>query len=88
MSLEKLRHKINGHECSTSDEMNFLRDVLREIDSAIESHNALASENAALRTELDRGKKRLAQEIEWGHRNCTAENCTSSGVDCPAGKGE
>lgn len=27
---------------------------------------------------------RLDDEIKWGHRHCTPENCVSSGVDCPA----
>ena len=26
---------------------------------------------------------RLAEEIKWGHRDCTHDNCESSGTDCP-----
>ena len=29
-------------------------------------------------------ESRLAEEIKWGHRNCTNGNCESSGTDCPA----
>jgi len=29
-------------------------------------------------------ESRLAEEIKWGHRNCTHDNCESSGTDCPA----
>ena len=28
---------------------------------------------------------RLAEEIDCGHKYCTADNCKSSGTDCPAG---
>ena len=27
---------------------------------------------------------RLEEEIKWGHRSCTAEDCKTSGTDCPA----
>jgi hypothetical protein len=29
-------------------------------------------------------ENRLAEEIKWGHRNCTHDDCKSSGSDCPA----
>ena len=32
-------------------------------------------------------RRRLVKEIYWGHRRCTAENCDSSGADCPASDG-
>ena len=32
-------------------------------------------------------ESRLAEEIKWGHRNCTHDNCESSGTDCPANAG-
>ena len=28
--------------------------------------------------------QRLDEEIKWGHRECTHDNCKSSGTDCPA----
>ena len=37
-----------------------------------------------LRKELDYTKKRLREEVKWGHRKCTLGNCVSSGTDCPA----
>ena len=29
-------------------------------------------------------ERRLAEEIKYGHAQCTMDNCASSGVDCPA----
>jgi hypothetical protein len=29
-------------------------------------------------------ERRLKEEIKWGHRQCTHDNCESSGTDCPA----
>lgn len=34
--------------------------------------------------EVSRLRKRLAEEIHWGHLGCTPKNCTSSGIECPA----
>ena len=28
--------------------------------------------------------QRLDEEIKWGHRECTHDDCKSSGTDCPA----
>jgi hypothetical protein len=28
--------------------------------------------------------QRLDEEIKWGHRKCTRDDCKSSGTDCPA----
>jgi hypothetical protein len=44
----------------------------------------LVAENARLEREIERLNLRLAQEIKWGHQDCTADNCNSSGIDCPA----
>ena len=29
-------------------------------------------------------RRRLDEEIKWGHRECTHDACKSSGTDCPA----
>jgi hypothetical protein len=29
-------------------------------------------------------RRRLEEEIKWGHRECTIDACRSSGTDCPA----
>jgi hypothetical protein len=29
-------------------------------------------------------ESRLAEEIKWGHLECTPDNCMSSGTDCPS----
>jgi hypothetical protein len=34
--------------------------------------------------ELELAGRRLAEEMKWGHRFCTPDNCVSSGTDCPA----
>ena len=31
--------------------------------------------------------QRLDEEIKWGHRECTHDDCKSSGTDCPANNG-
>ena len=28
--------------------------------------------------------QRLDEEVKWGHRKCTHDDCKSSGTDCPA----
>jgi hypothetical protein len=46
------------------------------------------AETAALKRQVEVMAKRLSQEITWGHRNCTPDNCVSSGIDCPANEAE
>jgi hypothetical protein len=31
-------------------------------------------------------ERRLTEEIKWGHRLCTGDDCKSSGNDCPHNK--
>jgi len=44
----------------------------------------LEAKLADMTAELAIAKQRLAEEIKWGHRFCTPDNCVSSGTDCPA----
>ena len=39
---------------------------------------------AAMTAAKELAERRLAEEITWGHRFCTPDNCVSSGTDCPA----
>jgi len=55
------------------------------------AHQALANaltvageSNSELTARVQLAERRLAEEIKWGHRCCTADNCASSGTDCPA----
>jgi hypothetical protein len=52
----------------------------------IERITTLERELAAMTARVQLAERRLAEEIKWGHRCCTPDNCVSSGTDCPARK--
>ena len=61
----------------------------KEDETGMSYHNGhygscLMCEVEELLAEVVRLTKRLNEEIKWGHRNCTRDNCLSSGTDCPA----
>lgn len=50
----------------------------------VRAHNDARARIAELTARVAELEARLAEEIKWGHRNCTGDNCRSSGTDCPA----
>ena len=80
----------NAGLCEKVANLNQAKDVVRvgELSSlyinAAEKNHFLGADLRAAHREIEELKRRLEEEVRWGHKDCTAENCVSSGIDCPA----
>lgn len=72
---ERLKAELSKHQTS---EFHPDWSLLNAAQDSIKEANA----------EIAKLRRRLAEEIKWGHRECTHDNCNSSGTDCPANREE
>jgi hypothetical protein len=54
---------------------------LAELEAEVK---VLEEQNLNYYLKINELELRLAEEVKWGHRNCSRDNCLSSGTDCPA----
>ena len=74
-------------DCWTDDDTHPDHDGGSPRDWIQNAANAVAAQLAFANAENARLREALAIERKWAHENCTAENCTASGVDCPGAPG-
>lgn len=70
-----------GDKAASTMAALMLQHLLRSCLPAPDCEGAVGRGDAKRIRQLE---SRLAEEIKWGHRNCTHDDCKSSGSDCPA----